>query len=260
MNEQGILTIKNLSLELSGEKILNDLSMDFWPGHVHAVIGPNGAGKSTLASTIMGLSGYTHAEGEIFFEGKKINDLSVKERAQLGLTMAWQEPARYEGLTVEKFILSGAREDVKADNDAAKAVVDDALNRVGLDPARYRSRAVDRTLSGGERKRVELASILAMRPKLVIMDEPDSGIDVEALNRIFAAIRHLKENHATVLLITHSQTVLEQADHAFLMCDGKLINKGDVEKIRKFYKEECVECDHQNEPLESVIKEEASGV
>jgi Fe-S cluster assembly ATP-binding protein len=276
MREKSILKIRNLSLKLSGEAILKDLSMDFWAGHVHAVIGPNGAGKSTLASAVMGLSGYRHATGEIVFDETSLAGMSVDERARMGVTMAWQEPARYEGLTVEKFVLSGARRGNKASGEAVSSraqgsdagavggnekgrdVVDEVLQRVGLDPERYRQRAVDRTLSGGERKRVELASILAMEPKLVIMDEPDSGIDVEALDRIFAALRQLRDEGTTVLLITHSQAVLEQADHAFLMCDGRLVNKGDVAKIKKFYREECVECGHQNEPLEKVINEQSS--
>jgi Fe-S cluster assembly ATP-binding protein len=119
---------------------------------------------------------------------------------------------------------------------------------VGLEPNEYLGRAVDRTLSGGERKRIELASILTMEPRLVMMDEPDSGIDVEALNRIFDAIQFLKEKGSTVLLITHSSTVLEKADHAFLICCGKMVEKGPVDKIIKYFGEKCIPCDHKNEP------------
>jgi len=119
---------------------------------------------------------------------------------------------------------------------------------VGLDPDSYIDRAVDRTLSGGERKRVELASILAMEPRLVIMDEPDSGIDVEALNHIFDALQQLKNAGSTVLLITHSMTVLQQADHAFLICCGRLIDKGGVDKIAAYFGERCIPCDHKNRP------------
>ena len=246
MSDRTVLEVKDLILRLSGETILDGLSMEFWRGYVHAVIGPNGAGKSTLASTIMGLSGYQGYEGSISLDGVRLDGLSVDERARSGLTMAWQEPARYEGLTVEKFIGSGA-------SDRSPEKMRELLERVGLEPERYLSRAVDQTLSGGERKRVELASILAMRPKVVIMDEPDSGIDVEALNRIFESIGYLKEQGSTVLLITHSLTVLEQADHAFLICDGKLMAKGSVPKIRQYYAEKCVPCDHQNDPEESEI-------
>jgi len=206
----GVLELRNVSLTLGGKPILNDLTVDFWEGHIHALIGPNGAGKSTLASTIMGLPGYTHHEGDILLDGESIKALTVDERARRGITLAWQEPARFEGLKVDRFIAAGAK-------DKSAAAVREALTRVGLDPDRYAKRAVDRTLSGGERKRIELASILAMRPRIVLMDEPDSGIDVEALNRIFDALSGFKERGATVIMITHSQEVLRHAEHAFLM-------------------------------------------
>lgn len=163
------------------------------------MVGPNGAGESTLAHTIMGLSRYTDFAGDILFEGESLKGPAIDQRARKGITMAWQEPARYEGLTVESFISAGA-EDKSRDNSSK------ALELVGLEPSEYLARAVDRTLSGGERKRIELASILTMAPKLVLMDEPDSGIDVDALNKIFDAIQLLKQQGTTVLLITHSAT------------------------------------------------------
>ena len=206
------------------------------------MVGPNGAGKSTLASTIMGLSGYTHFTGDIRFDGKSIRGLSIDKRAKKGITLAWQEPARFEGLTINSFLRAGAR-------DKSIKNISNLIELVGLSPDEYINRAVDTTLSGGERKRIELASILGMKPKLVIMDEPDSGIDVEALNRIFDAIRALRENGSTVLLITHSMTVLEKADHAFLLCDGKIFKKGSIEKVSAFYADECASCDHKNKPI-----------
>jgi Fe-S cluster assembly ATP-binding protein len=105
----GILQLKDLTLTLGDKLILNGLSADFWEGHVHAIVGPNGAGKSTLASTLMGLSGYRGVKGSIIFEGRDITSLSIDERARLGISMGWQEPARYEGLTVRDFIKAGNR-------------------------------------------------------------------------------------------------------------------------------------------------------
>lgn len=237
-----ILELRNLSLELGGRRILNGITLDIWPNRIHALIGPNGAGKSTLASTIIGLAGFRRIEGDILFEGASITGLSVDERARLGITMAWQEPARFEGLTVRQFIRAGAK-------DKSNARIDAALDQVGLDPAKYLARAVDKTLSGGERKRIELASILAMEPKLVLMDEPDSGIDVEALEKIFEANRTLKANGATVIQITHSLAVLRQSEHAFLMCCGKVIDKGEVGKIAGYFENKCLPCDHMNVPV-----------
>jgi len=239
--EGPILQVEGLVLERGEKRVLDDLTLEFWPGQVHAVVGPNGAGKTTLAATIMGLSDYTAFQGDIRFDGESLRNLSIDQRAGRGITLAWQEPARFEGLTVRSFVGAGAR-------DRSEARLRDALQRVGLDPEEYLGRAVDRTLSGGERKRIELASILAMEPRLVLMDEPDSGIDVEALNRIFDAIRHLKDRGVTVLLITHSLAVLRQADHAFLLCAGKLWKKGSIEKIETFFGDSCVPCGHRNEP------------
>lgn len=236
-----ILEVKDLTLDIDGKRILNGLSLDIWEGHVHAIIGPNGAGKSTFASTIMGLHGYTHFEGDILLDGESLREMPVHERARRGLTLAWQEPARFEGLSVHRFISAGAKD--KSRKRAARA-----LETLGLEPQKYLNRCVDRTLSGGERKRVELASILAMEPRLVLMDEPDSGIDVEALERIFDALQELRQLGATVVMITHSLTVLSKADHAFLMCWGRLLDKGPVEKIGGYFRNKCLPCDHVNQP------------
>jgi len=244
----GLLEVRNLTLKLDGKRILNNLNVDFWEGHVHAVVGPNGAGKSSLASVIMGLSGYRDFEGDVLFDGKSVKDLSLDERAKLGMTMAWQEPARYEGLKVRDFIKASAKE--KSD-EAIRSVLSDA----GLEDGDYINRAVDKTLSGGERKKVELASILAMKPRLAFLDEPDSGIDVESLERIFDAVQTLKSSGSTVILITHSPTVLRQAEHAFLLCCGELMAKGVVDKIDGYFTDQCLPCDHKNVPDKEGIGE-----
>jgi len=236
-----ILSVSNVTQTFDGKKVLDNLSLEFWEGHIHAVIGPNGAGKSTLANTIMGLHGYTNHEGDILLEGKSLRGVPVDERARRGITLAWQEPARFEGLSVHKFVAAGAR-------DKSRGHAISLLELLGLDGSRYINRSVDRTLSGGERKRIELASILAMEPRIVLMDEPDSGIDVEALQHIFEALRSLKEKGATVIMITHSLAVLEQADHAFLMCNGALLDKGSIEKIGMYFTNKCIPCHHRNQP------------
>jgi Fe-S cluster assembly ATP-binding protein len=236
-----ILAVKNLALRLNGRSILENLSIDFWEGHIHAVVGPNGAGKSTLAATIMGLTGYAAFQGDIIFENQSIKHLSVDQRARKGITLAWQEPARFEGLTIREFIRSAAK-------DKGKNSITSVLDQVGLDPSEYLSRAVDKTLSGGERKKVELASILAMQPKVALLDEPDSGIDIESIERIFGAVRLLKQGGTTVILITHSLAVLNQAEHAFLICNGRLVDKGEVGKIRHYFEDKCIPCPHKNIP------------
>lgn len=237
----GIIELKNVNLLLNKKSILNNLTIDFWPDSVHAVVGPNGAGKSTLAATIMGLSGYTDIQGDILFNGESIKNLSVDERAKRGITLAWQEPARFEGLTVYDFIKSASKyKDIKS--------IKKTLIQVGLSPEEYLDRAVDKTLSGGERKKIELASILAMKPKVALLDEPDSGIDIESIEKIFEAVKLLKAEKTTVILITHSLAVLRQSEHAFLLCHGELIDKGPTEKIIPYFQGKCIPCDHKNEP------------
>lgn len=231
-----ILQIRNLNLELGNKKILNNLNIDFWDGHIHAIVGPNGAGKSTLSYAIMGLSGYNDYKGDIIFKNKSIKKSTIDERAKMGITLAWQEPARFEGLKVKDYIKISSK-------DKSENIVDFALEKVGLNPSEYSERAVDRSLSGGERKRIELASILVMQPNILLLDEPDSGIDVAALEKIFDMIEYLKNNGSTIILVTHSKTVLEHADHAFLLCNGTIHDKGNISDIKKYFENKCLPCE-----------------
>lgn len=243
-----LLETKNLTLVKDNRPLLNNLSLDIWEGHIHAIIGPNGAGKSTLANTIMGLSEYRDFSGDILFMGESIKGLSVDERARKGITLLFQEPARFEGLGVSQFILAGAAK-------KSTSLAEEALHKVGLAPERYLKRAVDKTLSGGERKRIELASIYAMKPRLVLMDEPDSGVDIDSVKFIFSVIKELRKEGSTVLLITHSPEVLKHADHAFLICAGTLVDKGEMARMFDYFNGKCVPCVHVGTPeLEIQLK------
>ena len=149
---------------------------------IHALLGANGSGKTTLAYVFMGCEGYVPGAGAVLFNGSDLLPLKMYERARLGLTLAWQEPARFEGVTVREYLTLG-----KPDFDPAPA-----LKQVGLDPDRYLDRRVDKSLSGGERHRIELASVLSMKPKLAILDEPAAGIDMLSITHIIGIIRALK--------------------------------------------------------------------
>jgi Fe-S cluster assembly ATP-binding protein len=236
-----ILQLKDIHLQFNHNTIIDHLNMEFWEGHIHAVVGPNGAGKSTLAALIMGLSGYRDYSGDILWKNESIKNDSIDQRARKGISLAWQEPARYEGLTVEQFITAASKKD---DPESIQQI----FKNVGLDRKDYAKRIMDQSLSGGERKKIELASILAMQPSFVLLDEPDSGIDILSIQKIFEAAHILKNAGSTVVLITHSLAVLEQAEHAFLMCCGQIIEKGNVEKIKPYFENECLLCNFQNEP------------
>lgn len=232
-----LLELKQISYEVGPEgsqPILSGLSLAIEAGEVHALLGTNGTGKSTLAYLIMGCDGYCPLSGEIRFNGPCINDLKVHERALLGITMAWQEPVRFEGISVRDYLSLKSR-----DADPAPF-----LELVGLNPALYLGRMVDKSLSGGERKRIELASILALRPRLAVLDEPDSGIDMLSTQDIINVINAFKQDGASVLLITHREEIAMISDRASQLCNGKIVCSGTPEKVAEHYKaRHCLTCD-----------------
>ena len=217
----------------SVQPILSGFSLSLEPGEVHALLGTNGTGKSTLASLIMGCEGYRPSGGEIRFDNRVINDLPVHERARAGITMAWQEPVRFEGISVRDYLCLRHPE---ADTSAL-------LELVGLNGHLYASRMVDRSLSGGERKRIELASILALAPRLAILDEPDSGIDMLSIQDVINVITAFRRNGTAVLLVTHREEVSVIADRASQICGGRIICSGDPQKVAEHYKaRNCLIC------------------
>ncbi len=213
--------------------ILAGLSLDIRQSEVHALLGTNGTGKSTLAYLIMGCEGYRPAAGAIRFDGQDLEGLAIHERARLGISMAWQEPVRFEGLTVEDYLRLKMN-----DGDPGQC-----LDLVGLSPALYLSRMVDKSLSGGERKRIELASILALRPRLAVLDEPDSGIDMLSLQDIINVIKAFREKGTALLLITHREEISLIADRASQICFGRIICTGSPDKVAEHYKaRQCLAC------------------
>ncbi len=238
-----ILHIEKISLNLEGRQILSDLSLSVRAGTIHSILGSNAAGKSSLAYLIMGCCDYIAQSGKIYFMGENIANLPISKRAKMGLTLAWQEPARFEGLTVRDYIAVGMKE--KEDS-----LIEKALHHVLLEPKDYLDREVDKTLSGGERKRIELAAVFAMRPKLAILDEPDSGIDILALDNIINMIKELKKQGTTVVLITHREEVSEIADITSLMCSGYIIKEGKPKEMGKYFKEKCIPCPTKIFPAE----------
>jgi len=233
-----MLEVKALKLTLNGKPVINGLNLEVKKGKIHGLLGVNGTGKTTLANLIMGIS-YPD-EGSIIFEGQDITRCTVSQRARMGITLGWQEPARFEGL--------GIREYVKLNKDLSPTEIESYLWMVGLPPAEYLNRAVDVSLSGGERKRVELASVLAMKPKVAILDEPDSGIDVISLPHVMNGIVEMSKQGSGVLLITHGETGVEIANRVSVMCAGKIINTGAPGEMWQWFKDNCRTCDHIGEP------------
>lgn len=229
-----LLEIKNLSFQIGGKTIFDGLNLALEPREIHALIGTNGSGKSSLAYLILGCEEYAPTGGEILFEGNSISALKLHERARLGITLSWQEPARLEGLSVMDYLRLGNR---CADSAAF-------LRKVGLAPEQYLQRNIDKTLSGGQRKRIELASVLALRPKLALLDEPDSGIDLLSIGEIAEVIHSFKDAGASLLLITHREEMVRIADRASQLCGGKIVLTATPAEVAEHYKSRrCTVCD-----------------
>ncbi len=231
-----LLQVTDLHVKRDEREILRGVDLAVEPGAVHAVLGLNGSGKSTLAYTLMGSAGYAPASGRILFDGEDIGGLSISERARRGLTLAWQEPARFEGLTVARYLGLSMRQ-------VDKQRIREALRAVALDPEAYLERHVDEALSGGERKRVELAAVYAMQPKLAILDEPDSGIDIMSLDDIARLIHRMASEGTTILVISHRDEVVRIASSASLICEGRMQTTGDPRHVCDRYARCCRPCD-----------------
>jgi len=229
-----LLDVRGLTLSLGERLALREVALRLQEGQIHALIGSNGAGKTTLAYVLMGSEGYLPQSGEIRFRGQSLLGLAMHERARLGITLTWQEPARIEGLQVRDYLLLGNR---SADPRAC-------LERVALEPSAYLYRALDKTLSGGERRRIELAAVLAMSPRLAILDEPTAGIDLLSLEDVVGLIRGLASESGAVLLITHEERVAAMADSASQLCGGRIVCRGTVDKVLASYTgRSCLRCD-----------------
>jgi Fe-S cluster assembly ATP-binding protein len=227
-----LLQVEGVSVQRPGAEVLRSVDLTVRHAEVHALLGLNGSGKTSLAFAIMGADGYRPERGRILFDGQDITDLSVTERARLGLTLAWQTPACFEGLPVADYLALGMKQ-------PSRERIQQALEAVALAPQAYLGRAVDAALSGGERKRIELAAVYAMQPRLAILDEPDSGIDVLCLEDIISLVRRMASGGTSVVLITHRDEMVSVADRASLMCAGSVISTGTPEQVRDYFARRC---------------------
>ncbi|MEA3375595.1 MAG: ABC transporter ATP-binding protein [Chloroflexota bacterium] len=227
-----LLVIEDLSVQRPGAEVLRNVDLTVKKAEVHALLGLNGSGKTSLALTLMGAEGYVPHQGRILFDGEDITDLSVTERARRGLTLAWQAPARFEGLPVGDYLALGM-------GQPSRERMEQALEAVALAPRAYLGRTVNNALSGGERKRIELAAVYAMRPRLAVLDEPDSGIDVLCMEDIISLVQRMATEGTSVLLITHRDEMVGVADRASLMCAGSVVSTGTPDEVRDYFARRC---------------------
>ena len=223
-----MLELKNLRFDVDdGERklgIIDDVSISFPEGKFIVITGPNGGGKSTLARLIMGLEKQTG--GQILLDGEDITEKSVTERARIGLGYAFQQPPRFKGMTVRRLMNIAAGKELTKDECCA------FLSRVGLCSAEYINREVDNSLSGGEVKRIEIATLMARNPKVAIFDEPEAGIDLWSFSMLVETFKKMqKDSKGTVIIISHQERIMALADEVVVIADGKVARHGTKEEI-----------------------------
>lgn len=230
-----MLNIKNLHARIEdGAQILKGINLEIKPGEVHAIMGPNGAGKSTLSSVIAGKEEYEVTEGEILFQGENIIEDAPEERAHKGIFLSFQYPVEIPGVSVTNFIKAALNENRKAnglDEMPAKemlAMIREKSEKLGIKKD-FLSRSLNEGFSGGEKKRNEIFQMMMLNPKLAILDETDSGLDIDALRIVADGVNTFKNEGNAVLLITHYQRLLNyiQPDYVHVLANGKIIKTGD---------------------------------
>ncbi len=230
-----LLNIKDLHAEVEDKQILKGLNLEVKAGEIHAIMGPNGAGKSTLASVLSGKDGYEVTDGEMDFDGVDLMDLDPDERAKEGLFLAFQYPVEIPGVSNVNFLrtaINEIREYRKEEPVSAKdfmKMVREKSKIVELD-AKLASRSVNEGFSGGEKKRNEIFQMAMLEPKLAILDETDSGLDIDALRIVASGVNQLKSEDNAVVLITHYQRLLDYIvpDFVHVLADGKIVKTGDA--------------------------------
>jgi Fe-S cluster assembly ATP-binding protein len=234
------LEIRNLHVSAEGKEILRGLDLDVEKGRIHALMGPNGSGKSTLANAIMGHPALEVTEGTISFEGEDITEAAPEERSRAGLFMAFQYPVAIPGVTVSKYlrmIVNAQREARGEDEIKIKEfakVAQEAMALVNI-PKDFSSRYLNEGFSGGEKKRMEILQLAMMRPEIAVLDETDSGLDIDALATVAEGVNTFAGPEMGILIITHYQRILHlvKPDFVHVMYEGRIVKEGGPELVEQ---------------------------
>jgi len=231
-----MLEIKNLHVSVDNVEILKGVSLNINAGEVHAIMGPNGSGKSTLANVIMGNPVYEVTNGNIFFQGEDITDEPVDNRAKKGLFLAFQYPESIPGVTIVNMLKTALTniQNTEFTTLELRLKVADAMEQLGLSPD-FADRYLNEGFSGGERKRNEILQLAVLNPKLAVLDETDSGLDVDGLRVVGEGVSKLKSKDKGYLVVTHYQRLLDYItpDFVHVFVDGKIVDSGGLELSKK---------------------------
>ena len=231
-----MLSIDNLHVSVEGKPILNGINLDVRAGEIHAIMGPNGSGKSTLSSVIAGNEDYEVTKGDIVYQNENITELAAEERAHKGIFLSFQYPVEIPGITVTNFIKTAINSNLKARNEDEMPAnimlkkIREKAELLDID-SKFLSRSLNEGFSGGEKKRNEIFQMAMLEPKLAILDETDSGLDIDALRIVANGVNKLKTKDNAVLVITHYQRLLDYIvpDFVHVLYDGKIVKSGGKE-------------------------------
>jgi Fe-S cluster assembly ATP-binding protein len=232
------IAIRNLHVSINGKPILKGVNLDVQQGEVHALMGPNGTGKSTLAYTLMGHPSYEVTQGEAFFKGQNVLELKPDQRSHLGLFLAFQYPIAIPGVTMANFLRTAINSKRKSEHPEDKGIpipefrrlLKDKMDLLQMDHA-FAGRYLNEGFSGGEKKRAEVLQMAILQPEIAIMDETDSGLDIDALRIVSEGVNALRGPNLGVLVITHYQRILNYIKPEFvhIMLDGRIVESGGPE-------------------------------
>ena len=229
-----MLNIKNIHTNINETKILNGLSLEISPGEVHAIMGPNGSGKSTLAKVLAGQDDCEVTEGEIQYKGENLLDLSIEERSREGIFVGFQYPVEIPGLNNSQFLRASINAKRKHKEEEEMSAVDflklarETIEKLEI-PQTFLNRGVNEGFSGGEKKRNEIFQMTMLNPEIAILDETDSGLDIDALKIVARGVNEFKSESKAIILITHYQRLLDyiEPDYVHVLSNGKIIESGD---------------------------------
>jgi len=245
MASSALLSVHDLHISIEGKEVVSGLSLEVRPGEVHAVMGPNGSGKSTLVNTLMGHPKYLVTDGSASFLGKDLLSIDAAKRAQAGLFLAFQYPKEIAGVSLRSFLFAAYNAQMAVRDPQSKKIspikfrkfLEEQMRELHMDPS-FAERFVNQGFSGGEKKKAEVLQLQILRPLLALLDETDSGLDIDALKVVAEGINTMRGPHFSAVLVTHYARLLEyiRPDHVHVMVGGKIVESGGMELAEKLEK------------------------